>query len=73
MLLDRLVELGDQIRDASERYQGSVPGAAATAHADVELFDAEAMEGGAGIDDEPVTDPEGDPHMVTSTGQTPEP
>ena len=44
VLFQRLVELGNEIRDATVRYQEYVPGVAAPAHVDVELFDAEAIE-----------------------------
>jgi cell division septum initiation protein DivIVA len=48
VLFQRLVELGNEIRDATVRYQEYVPGAAAPAQVDVELFDAEAIEEVAG-------------------------
>ena len=48
VLFQRLVELGNEIRDATVHYQEYVPGAAAPAHVDVELFDAEAIEDEAG-------------------------
>jgi cell division septum initiation protein DivIVA len=51
VLFQRLVELGNEIRDATVHYQEYVPGAAAPAQADVELFDAEAIEGEAGDDE----------------------
>jgi hypothetical protein len=71
-LLQRLVELGDHIRDASEQFLGYVPGSAARPHAEVELFDAEAIEEDAAVDDEPVADAAVPPDLLTSTGQTPD-
>ncbi len=79
VLLQQLVELGSQIRDASERYQGYVPGSAPTVHADVELFDAEALDAEAAIDDEPAPDADADADadaamdLLTASGQTPDP
>jgi cell division septum initiation protein DivIVA len=73
VLLQRLVELGTQIRDASEQFLGSVPGLAPRAHAEVELFDAEAMDDDADIDDdEPVADADVQTNLLTATSQTPE-
>ena len=51
VLFQRLVELGNEIRDATVHYQEYVPGAAAPAHVDVELFDAEAIEDESGDDE----------------------
>jgi cell division septum initiation protein DivIVA len=71
-LLQRLIELGGQILDATERFQGYPPGAALPAHADVKLFDAEAVDNEPAVDAEPVADPDADTQRFTSTGQTPE-
>jgi len=89
VLVQRLVALGNEVRDATVRYQEYVPGAAPAEHADVELFDAEAIDAeadddagddeaadaAAGGDDEhePAADPEADTIMLTATGQTPDP
>ena len=73
ILLQRLVELGKQNRDDSEQYLGYVPALGARPHAEVELFDAEAIEVDAEIDDaEPVADAAVQPDLLTSTGQTPD-
>lgn len=56
VLFQRLVELGNEIRDATVHYQEYVPGAAAPAQVDVELFDAEAIEDEAGEDEAAVDD-----------------
>jgi cell division septum initiation protein DivIVA len=71
-LLQRLVELGDQIGDATEHYQGYPPGAAPPARADVKLFDGEAVDDEMAVDAEPEADPEADTQGFSSTGQTPE-
>jgi len=71
-LLQRLIELGGQIVEATERYQGYPPGASPSTTADVKLFDAEAVGDEPAIHDEPVADPDADTQGLTSTGQTPE-
>jgi hypothetical protein len=71
-LLQRLIELGGQIVDATERYQGYPPGASLPATADVKLFDAEAVVDEPEVLGEPVADPDADTQGFTSTGQTPE-
>jgi cell division septum initiation protein DivIVA len=74
VLLQQLVELGNQIRDASARYQGFGASSAPAVHADVELFDAEALDGEAAIaDDEPAADADAAMDLLTASGQTPEP
>lgn len=78
-LLERLVELSDEIRDAMAHYQVYVPGAAPPVRVEAVLFDAEAVEeaeaveGEGAIDAEPVPDSEADTQLLTATGQTPEP
>lgn len=80
-LLDQLVELGDRIQDATQRYlAGPVP---KQQHGAVELFDAEAVDdattgeesASASGANNPVTavDPDAETQQLTSTGQTPEP
>jgi DivIVA domain-containing protein len=71
-LLQRLVDLGSEIRDAMEHYQAYLSGVAPTAHVGVELFDAEAIEDDATVETEPAADPDADTQMLTSTGQPPE-
>ena len=71
-LLQRLIELGGQIVEATERYQGYPPGASPSTTADVKLFDAEAVGDEPAIHDEPVADPDADTQGLTSTSQTPE-
>jgi|KBSSwiStaDraftv2_1062776.scaffolds.fasta_scaffold646912_2 cell division septum initiation protein DivIVA len=77
-LLQRLVELGTQIRDASEQFLGYVPVLGPRAHAEVELFDAEAIDDEVEIDDEddednePAAGADVQPDLLTSTGQTPD-
>jgi DivIVA protein len=86
-LLQRLIALGGQIVDATERYQGYAPGMAPRPPAGVKLFDAEAIDDEA-VDDEPpaaepekaapaadadaVTDPEAVTQRITTTGPPPE-
>ena len=87
-LLQRLIALGGQIVEATERYQGYAPGMAPRPPAEVKLFDAEA------IDDEPsaaeaeeaapvaeadadtdagaAADPEAVTQRITTTGPPPE-
>jgi cell division septum initiation protein DivIVA len=78
-LLERLVELGDEIRDAMARFQEYLPGVAPTARVEAVLFDAEAVEEAEALEEEgavqaePVPDSEADTQLMTSTGQTPEP
>jgi cell division septum initiation protein DivIVA len=71
-LLQRLIELGGQIVEATERYQGYPPGASPPATAEVKLFDAEAVDNEPAVHAEPVVDPDADTQGLTSTGQTPE-
>jgi cell division septum initiation protein DivIVA len=71
-LLERLVELGVQIRDAAERYEGYPPGAVPPASGEVKVFDGEAPDDATAVEPEPVTDPAADAHVGSSTDQTPE-
>ena len=62
-LLERLIALGGQIVEATERYQGYPPGAAPHMKAEVKLFDAEAADDEPAADEpdeqaDPVTDPD---------------
>ncbi len=70
-LLQRLIELGGQIVDATERYRGYPPGGSAPVTAEVKLFDAEAVDDGSAVLAEPVADPDADTQGHTSTGRTP--
>lgn len=71
-LLTRLIELGGQIVDATERYQGHPPGASTPVTGEVKLFDAEAVDDEAAVVGEPVADPDADTQEHTSAGRTPE-
>jgi hypothetical protein len=81
-LLGRLIALGGQIVEATERYQGYPPGAAPHTRPEVKLFDAEAADDEPADDvpaddeprgaDDPVTDPDAETQRFTPTGQTPE-
>jgi cell division septum initiation protein DivIVA len=71
-LLQRLIALGGQIVEATERYQGYPPGMSPLPRADVKLFDAEAVDDAPAVEAEPPTDPEADTQRIASTGQTPE-
>ena len=62
-LLERLIALGGQIVEATERYQGYPPGAAPHMNPEVKLFDAEAADDEPAADEpdeqaDPVTDPD---------------
>ena len=71
-LLQRLIELGGQIVGATERYQGFAPGASPPAAADVELFDAEAVDNEPEVHTEPIHDPDAQAEGSASAGETPE-
>jgi len=55
-LLERLIALGGQIVEATERYQGYPPGAAPHTQSEVKLFDAEAADDERAPDNEPAAD-----------------
>lgn len=65
-LLERLIELGGAIFDATERYQGYPPGAATPASDNVKLFDGEATDDEAAVDPEQVADPDADTQRINS-------
>jgi cell division septum initiation protein DivIVA len=75
-LLQKLIELGGRIVEATERYQGYAPGMAPRAHAEVELFDGEtvdddlSVEAGPGID--LATDPDEVTQRSTASEEAPE-
>ena len=81
-LLQRLIALGGQIVEATERYQGYPPGTAPRAPAAVKLFDAEAVDDAPApvepdedapvVDDEPTVDPDAVTQRIATTGPPPE-
>jgi len=70
-LLERLAELGNGIRDATDRYEGYAPGTAPIAHAEVELFDGEAIEDEPPAATEQAVDPEAETQILASPGNPP--
>ena len=59
-LVQRLIELGGRIVDATRQYQGFPPGESPSALAGVELFDAEAVDDELEVDAAAFADPEAD-------------
>jgi cell division septum initiation protein DivIVA len=72
-LLQRLVELGDQIRGATARYEGYPPGTAPTARGEVELFDVEAVEQQDAANAEPIADVAADAEPIADAAADAEP
>jgi hypothetical protein len=71
-LVQRLIELGGQIVDATRRYQGFPPGESPSALADVQLFDAEAVDDELGVDGAPFADPDAETQAFGSSDPAPE-
>ena len=66
-LVQRLIELGGRIVDATRRYQGFPPGASPSPLADVELFDLEAVDDEPRADAAPFADPDEDTQGFSSS------